>query len=518
MAQKIVARPKFQVDEVHRSYEIYKSTRMDSICHIKREFVNYYLFAGVENPILVTNNSTWIPHPFVALSENRRFKILAESEDKYQIVELGNILGLMFEFNTENHNHRWLVRNYVRRMIDKLRSSGYRPKRLMDMMQNDRKQFESVQDETIKTMYEEYVQRLKAEISKSKDLEGISKIPHELDVFKHSGMACRKHTLLRTVNQNSINKAEEYAKHEMSGFHDPFLGDTERENRRWNNKQFREKHISKMVQKYVPGSRNKSTTRAATSSSATSSEKMRQLNSRAENSTSTRGNNRNAKDSRSTSHSRQMNMEEQAENDKQKEAENLDPQHLPHRVQSFRESQKIERMYQQRAEDFVNPPKITGIDDPSSFARLKRFASKESVDEDDPSLAAAQSEGTFFPYGPNRTVRTQGSSSINPKGATGTKVLYRMRADELNLILPKVDTGVRSRSVSREHLAEENSETRVVNSVLMSKSNSKPLNALIKIVQVADPDDKTTNHIKRRKLRMDSEEERLTRHNKTFKY
>ena len=104
------------------------------------------------------------------------------------------------------------------------------------------------------------------------------------------------------------------------------------------------------------------------------------------------------------------------------------------------------------------------------------------------------------------------------KGVPGAKVLYRMRPNELNLVLPKVDTGMNVRSVSQDRTATQTQPELVVNSLLMSKNKSKPLNALIKIIKVADPDDKTVFHSKRRKLRMTTEEERSTRHNLTFKY
>lgn len=510
-----MARPKFQVEEVKRNYEIYKASRMDSICHIKREYVNYYLFKGVENPILVTNNSTWIPHPFVALSEMRRFKILAESEDKYQILELGNSVGLMFDFNSENHNHRWLLRNYVTQVIEKIRSAGYRPKQLAQILQGDRKNFESVQDETIKTMYEEYVVRLKEEINKSKDLEGISKIPRELDVFKHSGMACRKNTLLRTVNQNSIIKAEEYPKNEMSGFHDPFLGDTERENRRWNNKQFTQKYARSLLQRNLGTSRHRSATRGISSSSATSSARFPQSRQVGRTADVSESKSRRAQESRSLSKGDQIKPETPADYSTVVGQTQADAQANTCLVRSYRESKLIERMYHQKGEDTVNTNRVTAIDDASSFARLRRYASKESLEEDDPSLLAAQSEATFSPLGLNRTIR----AAVNQnKGVPGAKVLYRMRPNELNLVLPKVDTGVKIRSVSQERSASTTQPELVVNSLLMSKSKSKPLNALIKIVQVADPDDKTAFHSKRRKLRMSTEEERATRQNQTLKF
>jgi hypothetical protein len=477
---------------------------MDAICHIRKESMNHYLFCGVENPILVTNNSAWVPHPFVALSETRRFTILAESDDKYQILELGNALGMMFDFNMENHNHLWILRNFIARTIEKIRSSTYNPKYIMDIFQNDRKNFQSVQDENIKTMYDEYIKRLKEEITKSKDLDAISKIPHELDVFKHSGMACRNQTLLRTVNQNSIKKAEEYLKHDMSGFHDPFLGDTERENRRWNNKQFGHKFARNLLRKHIPGMRNKSTTRAASSSSATSSENARLKLAQTANLEQVDSTTNRPKESRSFSQT-QDKAEQQTWGDK-------DP-----KPQARRESQRVERSYHLKGEDFINPNKTHSIDEHSDFARLRRFASKQSMDEEDPSLVAAQSEATFSPFGLNKPGRVNGPSTSNSKATMGTKVLYRMRPDELNLVLPKVDTGFSSRSMSRER-SHSSKEGTVVNNLMMSKHKSKPLNALIKIIQVADPDDKTIFHLKRRKLRMDTQEEKYARCGVAFKF
>lgn len=211
-ARRIIARPKFKVNEIDRGFDLYTSNHTEHICTVLRvgrpqqDKVGHFLFKDVEKSFIVSVGSHWVPHPFLHMNEGRQFRVLAESST-YQIVELGYIVGCLFDLSTKNASHLAMVKNFVLRMATEVRCNNYTTKPLAPKLEKEERKVMLAQDEIGFAIYEEYTRRLEHQIKSGADLTAVeAELSKPIDVYKHSGLAIRKDRLAKTAAQNSINR------------------------------------------------------------------------------------------------------------------------------------------------------------------------------------------------------------------------------------------------------------------------------------------------------------------------
>ncbi len=241
LMKRINPRPVFKVSEVDRGFELFTTSHIESFCKIKRDKVSYYLFQGVDNTFVVKNSTNWMPHPFTFMSESRKFRILAESNHMYQIIELGFIVGCMFDLNFKDKNHTQLVKNFTLKALNEVRNNNYKTPPLIQVISSQLGRSNSTaHDDAWKELYDLHEKELQDAIRSGKDISTLKHITFDLDYFKHSGMTFRKDRAVRTVNENSINRKilETKTHFYMS---DPFMSEEDRAALKTNSENYRAK-------------------------------------------------------------------------------------------------------------------------------------------------------------------------------------------------------------------------------------------------------------------------------------
>ena len=241
LMKHINPRPVFKVSEVDRGFELFTTSHIESFCKIKRDKVNYYLFQGVDNTFVVKNSTNWMPHPFTFMSDSRKFRILAESSHMYQIIELGYIVGCMFDLNFKDKSHTMLVKNFTLKALNEVRNNDYKTPPLIQVISSQLGRSKSTAHEDAwKELYDHHEKEIQDAIRSGKDISTLKHITFDLDYFKHSGMTFRKDRAVRTVNENSINRKilETRTDFYMS---DPFMKEEDRAALKTNSENYRAK-------------------------------------------------------------------------------------------------------------------------------------------------------------------------------------------------------------------------------------------------------------------------------------
>ena len=92
----MLARPKFISKPVEKDYDIIQGVSNEFMVYFKKIYSQHYLFKDIPSEFLVWNPTTWQIHPITFLNPHKQFTILAEGEKSPQIVEVGNIVGCLF--------------------------------------------------------------------------------------------------------------------------------------------------------------------------------------------------------------------------------------------------------------------------------------------------------------------------------------------------------------------------------------------------------------------------------------
>ena len=155
---------------------------------------------------MVKNMTNWIPHPFYFMNTERQFRVLAESNHMYQVIELGFIVGCMYELNLKDISHIEIIKNFTLRATNEVRNNNYTTRSLLEVLSLQKRKKAILQDDAWKELYEVHNKQIQEAIKKGEDISSLKRMTFDLDIFKHSGMTFRKEQTIKTVNENSINR------------------------------------------------------------------------------------------------------------------------------------------------------------------------------------------------------------------------------------------------------------------------------------------------------------------------
>lgn len=500
VAKRIISRPRFRVTEVDKGYDSYKSSGFETRCFIERSSVNHYLFQNIENHFLVANPSGWKTHPFLLMAEDKKIKILAESEAAYQIFEIGYAVGILFDMNQKDKTHSQIISNFTREMIEITRSLNYKTQSLLDMIYNKNKNNQTIRDETWKAHYDLYVQRLKSEVEKSTDLSNIKSFNTDFDNEKHSGMAYRKDKMMKTTAQNSIRKVP-IEKEQIIPSLDPFARETDRRVKRENSRIFKKKIREIYDNVLSKEEHNKSWIMSQEKKEETKTDepdgdwKINLPNSEIVLKTDT-------SNERSQIKKRNEQMDHIDENSYPLQSirndsieDGLKGNYQPIPQISFRNSLRLDQEYYSRLKQ-IRPPLKKGGDGSSAYEpvvhQLVRGSSSNTFGDDN---------STQNDLNSMKALSKQGSMYQQPQGL---KVLIRMKPNDLNLVQPKINSGL-NRSTSK--------------SQRQGDKRSTSYNADVKVIQVPwGADDRSKFYLPKTRLKREVTEEDLKKRNRSFQF
>lgn len=110
-------------EKIRDIYDVYKSTENDSICFIKKSYVQHWAVSNLPQRFLVTGKNAWDPHPINVtqaglIGEN--YHTLADNDKGPCIIEHKNTLAILFHVENRRQETVKILDNFVIRKINSI--------------------------------------------------------------------------------------------------------------------------------------------------------------------------------------------------------------------------------------------------------------------------------------------------------------------------------------------------------------------------------------------------------------
>lgn len=105
-----------------KNLEIYTSKSNERVVYVKSTHINHYAFEKLEkSKFVATSSSKWDVHSFTFPSEERAFKVLAESDRGPVVIEYGSYaLATYFDISQSYLSSVQILRNFIKTTIEKI--------------------------------------------------------------------------------------------------------------------------------------------------------------------------------------------------------------------------------------------------------------------------------------------------------------------------------------------------------------------------------------------------------------
>jgi GMP synthase-like glutamine amidotransferase len=121
MAKHISSRPKFYSQSVEQDYKPTPSIANEVIVNTKKELVQTEMLVNLKsNNFLAWNPTTWKIHPHSFIDPAKKYKILAESMESPQIIELKNAVGCLFTFENKYPATWTILENFIQKSMNSI--------------------------------------------------------------------------------------------------------------------------------------------------------------------------------------------------------------------------------------------------------------------------------------------------------------------------------------------------------------------------------------------------------------
>ena len=77
------------------------SNPSEKVCYIKKNHLFHWLFEDCDSEFLVLVKAKWFVHSFSFTNPKKAFSILAECEKGPLVIELDNMIGILFEIENK---------------------------------------------------------------------------------------------------------------------------------------------------------------------------------------------------------------------------------------------------------------------------------------------------------------------------------------------------------------------------------------------------------------------------------
>lgn len=190
---------------VELDYEICAGASNEFLVYFKKIYSQHYLFKKIPSEFLVWNPTAWQIHPISFLNPHKQFRILADGVKSPQIIEVGNIVGCLFNISKRYSETLAILENYIGYIVDYIKKTGYLAKRINSEAMGV-KEIIFLQDESRARVFDQYSKQLKQKIKENKTLDFLNDFIAEPDKFKHSGLACRANEGSKFIENNAIQQ------------------------------------------------------------------------------------------------------------------------------------------------------------------------------------------------------------------------------------------------------------------------------------------------------------------------
>eukprot|EP00826_Nyctotherus_ovalis_P059277 TRINITY_DN8226_c0_g1_i4.p2 TRINITY_DN8226_c0_g1~~TRINITY_DN8226_c0_g1_i4.p2 ORF type:complete len:133 (+),score=23.28 TRINITY_DN8226_c0_g1_i4:73-471(+) len=104
--------------------EVYTSHHNESICFVKKAYVQHWALLGVSQKFLVPSKNAWDPHPVNVTQVGLvgpNYHTLADNEQTPSVIEHKNTIATLFHIDEKYAETITILNNFVRHKIDSIR-------------------------------------------------------------------------------------------------------------------------------------------------------------------------------------------------------------------------------------------------------------------------------------------------------------------------------------------------------------------------------------------------------------
>ena len=127
----IQPKPKFKVDSVEDLDKcVAIKTSNEVIIYKKKIYLQHFLFEKIPRRFVAWNPNSWRIHPFTFINPNKKYTVLAESDQSPQIVQIGHCVGTLFSVSEKYKFTAKILENFVGHIVNFLAETGYVAKQI----------------------------------------------------------------------------------------------------------------------------------------------------------------------------------------------------------------------------------------------------------------------------------------------------------------------------------------------------------------------------------------------------
>lgn len=117
LGKYILKAPIYRTKNLNDDKNVFTTRKTESVCYIKKNHINHFLFEQVEKEFLICSKSPWNIHTFNFLNKEKTFTVLAENQKGPVIIEMKNLIAVLFEVSNKYYNTITILSNYIKNTI-----------------------------------------------------------------------------------------------------------------------------------------------------------------------------------------------------------------------------------------------------------------------------------------------------------------------------------------------------------------------------------------------------------------
>ncbi|KAL4442225.1 hypothetical protein ABPG74_009243 [Tetrahymena malaccensis] len=207
----ILKAPVYKPNTEHKEkYKLYKSRKYEETCRIKKMHMHHWAFQDLDDEFIIPLKNNWDIHTFAFVNPSKHFNVLADSERGAIVVEMENILAVLFATNTKYPNTIQILRNFIWNTLKKIKSHQGQNAPSISSFQFIQK--ESTIEETLRKQKEKGKRSALVLLNKRTSQMGFHQVESDdnktytkSDVFLHVGYSAKKSHVPQFVFHNMVN-------------------------------------------------------------------------------------------------------------------------------------------------------------------------------------------------------------------------------------------------------------------------------------------------------------------------
>lgn len=105
--------PTYRTKNLNDDKHVFITRKSESICYIKKNYINHWLVQNIDKEFLMENKSAWTIHTFNFLHKDKTFSVLADNDKGPTIICINNVAGVIFEIKQKYIPSQIILKNFV---------------------------------------------------------------------------------------------------------------------------------------------------------------------------------------------------------------------------------------------------------------------------------------------------------------------------------------------------------------------------------------------------------------------